>query len=164
MANPISHTLLSISSLMMVSDLLQGGILTVLLFIISSIDIKKRIIPDTLCVLMSLTGFICFEPVNLFGIFCAAPFLITALACGGMGGGDIKLMASSGIVLGFWGGIFAMVIGLFAMLFFYLLLKIITKVQGRNCPKVFPLAPFLTVGILTAYYLNLTGGIHTWLF
>jgi leader peptidase (prepilin peptidase)/N-methyltransferase len=35
-----------------------------------------------------LAGLITFEPVKLFGIFAAVPFLLAALVLGGMGGGD----------------------------------------------------------------------------
>jgi len=46
------------------------------------------------------------------GVLAAMPLLLAALVWGGLGGGDIKLMAASGIVLGFIGSIAAMVIGL----------------------------------------------------
>ena len=137
---------------------LQGSIFIILLVAASVIDIRKRIIPDEICVLIALTGLIFFEPVKLFGILTALLFLLAALFYGGMGGGDIKLMAASGIVLGIKGGIAASVMGLTAMLLFYAIYLIIQRLRGKECQKAFPLAPFLSIGCIAAYFI-VTGGI-----
>ena len=68
---------------------MQGGIFIALLLAVSVIDIKKRIIPDTICLAIALTGFICFTPVKLLGVLAALPLLLAALVWGGLGGGDI---------------------------------------------------------------------------
>lgn len=137
--------------------LFQGGIFIILLLTASVFDIRKRMIPDTVCLLIALTGLIGFQPVKLFGIFTALPLLLAALLWGGMGGGDIKLTAASGIVLGFQRGLAAMVIGLTALLLFYFFYSIVQKLRGRERQKAFPLAPFLSVGCIAAYFMN--GGI-----
>lgn len=137
--------------------LFQGGMFFTLLFLASVFDIRKRTIPDTVCLLIALTGLISFEPVKLFGIFTAIPLLLAALLWGGMGGGDIKLTAASGIVLSLQRGLAAMVIGLTALLLFYLIYSIVQKLRKRKRQKAFPLAPFLSVGCIAAYFLN--GGI-----
>lgn len=137
--------------------LFQGGIFFALLFLASVFDIRKRMIPDTFCLLIALTGLIGFEPVKLLGILTALPLLLAALVWGGMGGGDIKLTAASGIVLGFQRGMAAMVIGLTALLLFYFIYSIVQRLRGRERQKAFPLAPFLSVGCIAAYFLN--GGI-----
>ncbi|MCR4436683.1 MAG: A24 family peptidase [Clostridiales bacterium] len=138
--------------------LLKGGFFIVLLLAASVIDIKKRIIPDTICLLIAATGFILFEPVKLLGCLSALPFFLAALFCGGIGGGDIKLMAASGVVLGFTGSIAAMTIGLTAMFLFYAFHAIVQRLCGRECPKAYPLAPFLSIGCIAIYFMN-TGGI-----
>lgn len=138
--------------------LLQGGLFIVLLLAASIFDIKKRIIPDAICLLIALTGLIGFEPVRLFGILAALPLLLAALLWGGMGGGDIKLMASSGLILGFQRGLAAMMIGLTAMLLFYFFYTIVQGLRKRERQKAFPLVPFLSVGCIAAYFMN-TGGI-----
>lgn len=132
---------------------IQGGIFFALLLLASIFDIKKRIIPDIICLFIAFTGLIYFEPVKLFGILAALPLLIVALLWGGMGGGDIKLMAASGIVLGFTGSIAAMIIGLTAMLLFYVFHVMAQRLRRRECPKAYPLAPFLSLGCLAAYFL-----------
>ena len=52
--------------------------------------------------LLVLAGLMNFSYINLLGIFVALTFLIAAvLKENSIGGGDIKLTASAGIVLGF---------------------------------------------------------------
>ena len=133
--------------------LAQSGIFFALLFAASVFDIRKRIISDTLCLLIALVGLAALEPARLLGVFTALPLLLAALLWGGMGGGDVKLMAAAGLVLGFWRGMAAMVMGLAAMLLFHALCAVIQKLRGRNVPKAYPLAPFLSLGCLTAYFI-----------
>ena len=71
----------------------------------SAVDCRERTIPDFLCLLTAAAGLISFSPAQLFGVLAALPLLIAALIrpeC--MGGGDIKLTAAAGFVLGFWRG------------------------------------------------------------
>lgn len=133
--------------------LLKGGLFIVLLLTASLIDIRKRIIPDAICLAIALTGFICFAPVKLLGCLSALPLLIAALAWGGMGGGDIKLMAAAGVVLGIRGGMAAMVMGLAAILVFYAFFAAVQRLRKGNCPRAFPLAPFLSAGCIAAYFI-----------
>ena len=132
--------------------LLQGGFFTVLLAATSVWDIRKRIIPDTLCMCIALTGLLTVEPVKLFGILAAVPFLLAALLLGGMGGGDIKLMAAAGLVLGFHKSMAAIIIGLTAMLVFHAIRFIVQKLRRRAVQKAYPLAPFLSLGCIAAYF------------
>lgn len=137
--------------------LLQGGLFIALLLAATVFDIRKRIIPDTICLAVALTGFIFFEPIKLLGILAALPFLLAALFFGGMGGGDIKLMAASGIVLGITGGIAASVLGLTAMLLFYAVYSTVQRLRNRKYQKSFPLAPFLSIGCIAIYFMNIGG-------
>lgn len=71
----------------------------------SAVDCRKRVIPNSLCFLTAAAGLISFSPVQLLGPLASLPLLIAALIqpeC--MGGGDIKLTAAAGFVLGFWRG------------------------------------------------------------
>lgn len=145
------------------SAILQGGLLTVLLLIATYTDIKKRMIPDTVCLFIALTVLLDFTPGKLFGIFVALPVLFMAYFFGGICGGDIKLIAAIGIVLGFAGGTTAVIISFLAELLFYLCYKAIQKLRHREHLKWLPLAPFLTVGTLTVHFMN-TGGLTLWVF
>lgn len=64
-------------------------------------DIRKRIFPDHYVLLLILAALISFDQWKLTGILAAIPFFLTALWIGGIGGGDVKFVAVSGLVLGF---------------------------------------------------------------
>ncbi|WP_088224634.1 A24 family peptidase [Desulfosporosinus sp. FKB] len=141
-------------ALAQLAPLVQGGLFAALLLAASVFDIRKKIIPDSICFGITLTGLLTFEPVKLAGIFTAALFLTAALLFGGMEGGDIKLMAAAGLVLGFSKSMAAAVIGLTALLVFHTGNTIIQKLRGRTAQKAYPLAPFLSLGCLAAYFLT----------
>lgn len=142
-----------LDALTQLMPLVQGGLFAVLLLAASVFDIRKQIIPDSLCLGIAMTGLLDFEPVKLAGLLSSVLFLLAALLFGGMGGGDIKLMAAVGLVLGFSKSIAAAVIGLAALLVFHAGNIIIQKPCGRDAPKSYPLAPFLSLGCLAAYFL-----------
>lgn len=135
--------------------LLQGGFFTVLLAAASFWDIRKRTIPDILCLFIALTGLLTFEPKKLWGVLAAVPLLIAAwIWKGGMGGGDIKLMAAAGFVLGLRPSMTAMVVGFAVLALFYGVYAIIQKLRGRDMPRAYPLAPFLSLGCLMVYFIH----------
>lgn len=139
--------------------LTQAVFFIALLAVASAFDIRKRIIPNTVCAGIALTGLINFSPANLFGILAALPLLIAALCKqGGIGGGDIKLTAACGLVLGFECGIFGLLIGLAAMLLFYAGHCVIGRIRknGKTAEnKALPMAPFLSIGFIAIYMLNI---------
>ena len=143
-----------LDSLTQFTPLVQGGFFAALLLAASIFDVRKRIIPDSTCLGIAMIGLLTFEPVKLAGVLAAALFLIAAMLFGGMGGGDIKLMAAAGLVLGFSKSMDAAVIGLTALLVFHAGNTIIQKLRGRAAQKAYPFAPFLSLGCLTAYYLT----------
>lgn len=100
-----------------------------------------------------MAGLLTFEPMRLSGILAAVLFLIIALLFGGIGGGDIKLMAAAGLVMGFTKIMTATVIGLTALLVFHAGNTIIQRLSGRTVQKAYPLAPFLSLGCFTAYFI-----------
>ena len=133
--------------------LLQAAFFIALLGIAAVTDIRARIIPDSVCALVALTGLIDFSPVRLFGILAALPLLIAALCKqDSIGGGDIKLTAAAGLVLGFWGGIAGLSIGLAAMLLFFAAGK-----GRRRIEAALPMAPFLSLGFIAVHIANFTG-------
>lgn len=109
-------------------------------------DIRTREIPDAVPIVILLAGFIGFSPLDsVLGLLAAGlPFLIAALT-GGMGGGDLRLMAASGFALGLWGGILQTITGLALALLF----AVIRKKARRH--DALPLAPFLGAGGIFAY-------------
>lgn len=116
-------------------------------------DIRSRTVPDTYSVLILLTALFTPDIGKWWGIFCALPFFVTALTIGGIGGADIKIMGSAGMVLGFVEGISAMVLGLTGMLIFHAAKCLLRK--GEEKEQSYPLVPFLSAGIMIMYLTQL---------
>ena len=113
-------------------------------------DIRQRVIPGTLPFGILATALLTFSPIKLFGLVPAVVLLIAAyIEPGSMGGGDIKLTASSGLVLGFSRCYMGLGIALALLALFHLF--------SRNKERVDPLAPFLAVGFIAAYFLDIGG-------
>ena len=149
---------------MEVNGTLQAVLFSSLLLAASVWDLRKRIIPDSICLLIALTGLIDFSPVNLLGVLAALPLLIAALCKpGGIGGGDIKLTAAAGMVLGFGGCTAGLLLGLTASLFFYLINQLIRRLRRLEPQKAsqasLPMAPFLSLGFLAVTISKILGGI-----
>lgn len=121
-------------------------------------DIRKRIIPDSLCVLIALNGLPAFTPGKLAGLLLGLPLLIAALGKeGGLGGGDVKLTAVCGFVLGLPAGCAGLVLGLTSVLVWHFAANGLRRL--RRCPitsagtTALPMAPFLSAGFIAATFL-----------
>ena len=64
-------------------------------------DIRKRMIPDWMPLLIAGVSLLPPEPVYLTGLLVALPLLIAGITVGGIVGGDIKLAGACGLVFGF---------------------------------------------------------------
>ena len=133
---------------------LQAVFFVALLCVASVIDLKHRIIPDWMNLMIASISLLCFSPEQLLGILIALPFLLAAVSFGGMGGGDIKLMAACGLVLGLPKGMSAAMAGLSLLLLYVAIYRIVCKVQRQEAKQAFPLAPFLSVGCLLTYFIS----------
>jgi leader peptidase (prepilin peptidase)/N-methyltransferase len=147
---------------MQAESVAQAALFCILLSVASAWDIRKRIVPDTLNALILCAGLLTFSPVKLAGLLLGLPLLIAALLKeGGMGGGDIKLTAASGFVLGLPMGTAGLILGLSAALLYHLMIRGIRKRNNLEAPAakdtLLPLAPFLSAGFLAAYFMNLGG-------
>lgn len=97
-------------------------------------------IPNFLHFLIAMVGLIDFQliPALLGFIMVPLPFLIAAIKTNKIGGGDVKLMAVCGFVLGVTDGIWMMILGLFMALLWNTVFK-----RGE---KSVPLVPYLAFG------------------
>jgi leader peptidase (prepilin peptidase)/N-methyltransferase len=131
------------------------------LAVIAFIDIDTQYIPPELNIILAVLGVISIWTLpgvsvweRIIGAFCiSVPLIIIVLFIpGGFGGGDIKLMAAAGIVLGWKGNVFAFFIAalLGGVYGIYLL---VTKKKGRK--EHFAFGPFLSIGIAVSLYANL---------
>ncbi len=145
-------------------DMMFISILAVILIVIAGIDLKTMTIPNGTVIALLVLGVVYsgfrilfpgatafqirwFEPV--IGFFAASLplFLVAVLSKGGMGGGDIKLMAAAGVFLGWKGVLVAMVAGSVVGAVLSLLLIALRKKKRKD---LIPFGPFLCLGILFA--------------
>lgn len=140
---------------MQANGIASAVLFSCLLLAASVWDIRKRIIPDSLCALIALTGLLTFAPGKLLGILLGLPLLIAALIKeDGMGGGDIKLTAACGFVLGLPTGCAGLMLGLTTAVLWHIAAKAWCKLQSKSKPAAaqiaLPLAPFLSTGFIAA--------------
>ncbi len=126
--------------------IIKGFLFAHILIFAGVYDAKTKAIPDVVHLMIAAVSVIGINPSNaVVGLFAGLlPFLVIGVVYGGIGGGDIKLMGTAGLVLGGMGIIQAGIIGLSTTLIFALLTGI-----GKN--KSIPLAPFLGLGCFMSY-------------
>lgn len=129
---------------------------SILLIAAAMCDLKDRQIPDAIPALLALVGVLLSAPLPALcgAFFTALPYLSAAVlvrrADGfAVGGGDIKLMAGCGAVLGVWGGAAQSVFSLTLMLLFGACAGIFRRRPFSHIQM--PLAPFFCVGGILAY-------------
>ena len=137
---------------------LQAVLFPFLLVIVSACDIKKREIPDRLQAAIALLSLLHFSPWNFAGVFTALPYLLTAMIWNGedgIGGGDIKLAAAMGIVLGLPAGMAASAIGLSAFIVYGCICSRVRRFMGRKGRTAYPVGPFLAAGAAVEYFMEI---------
>lgn len=141
---------------MHVVHVVKASILCILLLAASVADIRRREIPDRVNLCIAVLACWGFRPENLWGVLSAFPFLIAAMK-GGMGGGDVKLVASCGLVVGLPNALLGSILGLMFLLLFCLVYWLIMFLFHGKAPKAFPMAPFLSAGFVIPYLIKLGG-------
>lgn len=141
-----------------IEEMLAGWLLVSLLMIVLVTDLTEMMIPDKILVWF-LAFFIIFRGINhlvpwwdsLLG--AASGFALLAIIAlvshGGMGGGDVKLFAVMGLLVGtkivllgfFFSTLFGAIIGVGGLL---------TGLIRRRQP--IPFVPFIVLGMLTAFF------------
>lgn len=148
-----------------VSESVQCLILWEGVFLISSIDIKIKKIPDKILAVLffvRIAGIICeiaidgdnfisIVSASLFGMLVGAfmVFLVFLTSKGQVGVGDLKLFAVMGFYFGVTGLIQITMYTLFPAALFSILLLIFKKAKMKS---TIPMAPFIMLG-LTVFYL-----------
>lgn len=126
-----------------------------LLLCASLCDLRTRQIPNSLSLAIAGVGLLHHAPFTaLVGLFITGlPYLLGAIFSDGkIGGGDIKLMAACGAVLGPLYGTVQSILGLTLVLLFALALSFRHGLYSTS-QTALPLAPFLAVGGIVAYVL-----------
>ena len=129
------------------------------LIVMTFIDIDTMTIPDSIHIVILIIGivlaFVSDMPLleRIIGFFSVSfiLFLASVLSKGGIGGGDIKLMAVSGFVLGYKLVIVGFFIGAVLASIFGI---VISKGKRENLKRKIPLGPFLAVGMTVSIFVG----------
>lgn len=133
-------------------------LVSAVLVMITVIDAYTQTIPPVLNIVLGALGLVSILTMpgisvaeRVIGFFCISVpmFLIVLLVPGGFGGGDIKMMAASGILLGWKGNLAAFFIGLIIGGVYGAFLLISGK-KGRK--EHFAFGPCLSIGIFVSVY------------
>lgn len=133
-------------------------LVSAVLVMITVVDAYTQTIPPVLNIILGALGFLSILTMpgisvaeRVIGFFCISVpmFLIVLLVPGGFGGGDIKMMAASGILLGWKGNLAAFFIGLIIGGIYGAFLLISGK-KGRK--EHFAFGPCLSIGIFVSAY------------
>ncbi len=134
-------------------NILAKIVVATILIIICKIDIKERIIPNRLNGLILIVGILItiIDGANNFENHILGMFIVSGLMTfvnigikGAFGGGDIKLMASTGLLFGKTVILKSAFLGIF-LSGAYGMILLVTKRKGLK--DYFPLGPFLVFGI-----------------
>jgi leader peptidase (prepilin peptidase)/N-methyltransferase len=135
---------------------LMALILTYVLIAIAFIDLNHQLIPNVLTLPMMVIGllFRIWQGEIIAGILgglIGGGFLliITLLYPKGMGMGDVKFLAMSGVFLGWEKALFILFSGSVLGLLVIIPLMLLKKIDRKSA---FPFGPFLVVGTLIALY------------
>lgn len=137
--------------------ILKGMLFSALLLTAAVWDIRKREIPDWIPLLIFLTGIPRMNPLDAFSglVVTGLPYLLAAVLSYkkegfSIGGGDIKLMATCGFVLGVWGGILQSIVALTLSLIVGIGICVYRGTKKLNTVTL-PLAPFFCAGGIFSY-------------
>ena len=146
--------------------IIKGGMFAFLLILAAVWDVRKREIPDTISLLLMITGLLAIDPWNAFSglVMTGLPYFLAAILihrdnCFSIGGGDIKLMAACGFVLGAPLGAIQSIISLVLAMIAGLCIRLSGESKKLNSIAL-PLAPFFCVGGIFSYLALLISAIN----
>lgn len=126
------------------------------LIVLSVIDIREGIVPDRINIFIFVLGLIvlAFDYQNwsnhVIGFFAVSIPLLLPLFIGGMGGGDVKLYAVCGFIIGWKLIIVALIVTCIIASIYGIFIIIKDKATGKTPVR---LVPFITMGIIiTLFY------------
>lgn len=115
-------------------------------------DVRHRLVDDRVCVALVLAGLITISPASLLGALLAMlPFYLCA-GFGLMGGGDWRLAAAVGFVLGVGRVLTGFLFMSVALLLASLVMRAFPALR-QSAAKKQPLVPYFAVAFIPAYFL-----------
>ena len=122
-----------------------------LLSLAAASDLKKRIIPDRLSLLLAGVSLVPPGQIHPAGVLAALPLFLAGITTGGIGGGDVKIVMACGLVLGTGKAAAGLFVGLCLLVMFHAARQIVNKRERKvqdTRGQAYPLVPFLLAGML----------------
>lgn len=133
-------------------DLLQALVFCGGLIYAAADDLKTRTVSNLVCIVIAMAGLVTISPASFFGaVLGAAPFYLCA-GFGVMGGGDWRLAAAVGFVLGFDRVIAGFCFMAIALLLVSIAMRAIPVLRKGATTKQ-PLIPYFAAAIIPAYFI-----------
>lgn len=128
-------------------------------------DLRFRQIPNRLCVALLVTGVVSSGMTRgwsglqdgFFGAAIAFAVFLIPYALGGMGGGDVKLMAGFGAVTGLQGVMPALFLAVVAGALTSVVYLLAGRMRKRTAPAAIPYAPAIVAGSLIVAFSQMGG-------
>ncbi len=146
--------------------IIKGGLFALLLVLAAVWDIRKREIPDAISLLIMITGLLAIDTWDALSglVMTGLPYFLAAILIHrddgfSIGGGDIKLMASCGFVLGAPLGAMQSIISLVLAMIAGLCIRLSSERKKLNLITL-PLAPFFCAGGIFSYLALLLSAIN----
>ena len=115
-------------------------------------DLKTRTVSDIVCIIIALAGLVTISPASFSGALLAMlPFYLCA-GLGLMGGGDWRLAAAVGFVLGFDRVLTGLCFMAIALLLASFAMKVSPALRKSASAKQ-PLVPYFAVAFIPAYFM-----------
>ncbi len=129
---------------------LQIWLILCILIFASVTDINRREVPSIYQALLLVLIPFNFHIENLWGVLIAVPFFVAAIATDKIGGGDWKLVALLGVLIGIHKAFVTVVTGCIIFIISGLIME---KKKGKD-DMLFPFVPSLTAGYIVTLILE----------
>lgn len=139
------------------------------LIVASAIDIKIMEIPDSMWVTILAGGILVYinDLINngfvfetlierVVGFFTASTvlFALAVVTKGGMGGGDIKLMAACGFLLGWKVVLLSLILGAFSGTIYFIIVYLKNRKKEEKMDHKVPFAPHLAIAVVVCMFVG----------
>ena len=101
-------------------------------------DARTRTIPNAFPLAVAACCLIPPMEMHPGGILAALPLFVAALTCGGVGGGDVKVVAALGLVFGLNKAFWILTVALVCLVAWNALMRLLRRGEGA-----YPFIPFL---------------------
>ena len=125
--------------------MMREALVLVILLACATQDARTRTVPNAFPLAIAACCLIPPVGIRPGGVLAALPLFVAAMISGGVGGGDVKVMAALGLVFGFWKAVWVLGLALTMFLLWDALMRLLRREEGA-----YPFVPFLFAAAMVA--------------